>query len=31
MVAFGQDYGQVVLDDYRLFIDAFRNHMMPGL
>ena len=31
MVNFGQGYGQVVLDDYRLFIDAFRNHMLPGL
>ena len=31
MVAFGQGYGGVVLDDYRLFIDAFRNHMLPGL
>ena len=31
MVEFGQGYGSVVLDDYRLFIDAFRNHMLPGL
>jgi uncharacterized protein (DUF2252 family) len=31
MVEFGQGYGSVALDDYRLFIDAFRNHMLPGL
>jgi uncharacterized protein (DUF2252 family) len=31
MVDFGQEYGQGVLADYRLFIDAFRNHMIPGV
>ncbi len=31
IVDFGQEYGQGVLADYRLFIDAFRNHMIPGL
>ena len=31
MVDFGQQYGQGVLADYRLFIDAFRNHMIPGV
>ena len=31
MIAFGEGYGHVVRDDYRLFIDAFRNHQFPGL
>ncbi len=31
MVSFGAAYGDIVRDDYRLFIDAFRNHMFPGL
>ena len=31
MTTFGMDYGNVVRDDYRLFVDAFRNHMFPGL
>jgi uncharacterized protein (DUF2252 family) len=31
MVAFGQSYGAVVRDDYRLFVDAFRNRLFPGL
>lgn len=31
MVRFGAAYGDLVRDDYRLFIDAFRNHMFPGL
>ena len=31
MTAFGLDYGNVVRDDYRLFVDAFRNHQFPGL
>lgn len=31
MIDFGHEYGQGVLSDYRLFIDAFRNHMIPGV
>ena len=31
MTAFGLEYGNVVRDDYRLFVDAFRNHLFPGL
>jgi len=31
MADFGAAYGDIVRDDYRLFIDAFRNHMFPGL
>ena len=31
MTAFGMEYGNVVRDDYRLFVDAFRNHLFPGL
>jgi uncharacterized protein (DUF2252 family) len=31
LVAFGEGYAAVVRDDYRLFIDAFRNHRLPGL
>jgi uncharacterized protein (DUF2252 family) len=31
MLRFGHGYGQVVRDDYRLFVDAFRNRMFPGL
>jgi len=31
MASFGAAYGEVVRDDYRLFIDAFRNHQFPGL
>lgn len=31
MTAFGMEYGNVVRDDYRLFVDAFRNHQFPGL
>lgn len=31
MVDFGQGYGELVRDDYRLFIDAFRNHKIPGV
>lgn len=31
MIDFGHEYGQGVLADYRLFIDAFRNHMIPGV
>lgn len=31
MVAFGEEYGAIVREDYRLFIDAFRNHQFPGL
>lgn len=28
---FGMRYGNVVRDDHRLFVDAFRNHLFPGL
>lgn len=31
MTDFGLKYGNVVRDDYRLFVDAFRNHQFPGL
>jgi len=31
MVAFGEGYGEIVRDDYRLFVDAFRNHQIPGV
>lgn len=31
MVVFGEGYGDIVRDDYVLFIDAFRNHQIPGL
>ena len=31
MVDFGQGYGGVVRDDYRRFVDAFRNRQFPGL
>ena len=31
MVDFGQGYGAMVRDDYRLFIDAFRNHQIAGV
>ncbi|WP_018656393.1 DUF2252 domain-containing protein [Actinomadura flavalba] len=31
MVAFGTEYAAVVRDDHRLFVDAFRNHEIPGL
>jgi uncharacterized protein (DUF2252 family) len=31
MIDFGQSYGDVVRDDYRLFIDAFRNHEISGV
>ncbi len=31
MVTFGEGYGSIVRDDYRLFVDAFRNNMFPGL
>jgi uncharacterized protein (DUF2252 family) len=31
MVRFGMEYGDIVRDDYRLFVDAFRNHMFPQL
>lgn len=31
MITFGQGYGAVVLDDHRLFVDTFRNHMLPGI
>ncbi|RSN62248.1 MULTISPECIES: DUF2252 domain-containing protein [Actinomadura] len=31
MVRFGTRYAEVVRDDHRLFVDAFRNHQIPGL
>jgi uncharacterized protein (DUF2252 family) len=31
MKKFGQGYGSIVRDDYRLFVDAFRNRLFPGL
>lgn len=31
MVAFSESYGDVVRDDYRYFVDAFRNHQIAGL
>ncbi|MBD3561166.1 DUF2252 family protein, partial [Planktothrix sp. FACHB-1355] len=31
IVKFGEEYGEVVRDDHRLFVDAFRNHLFPGL
>lgn len=31
MTDFGEQYGARVREDHRLFVDAFRNHMIPGL
>ena len=31
MVDFGRNYSEVVRDDHRLFVDAFRNGLIPGL
>ena len=31
MTTFGMEYGNVARDDYRLFVDAFRNHQFDGL
>jgi uncharacterized protein (DUF2252 family) len=31
MIEFGQSYGDLVRDDYRMFIDAFRNHEIAGV
>lgn len=31
MVQFGEQYSAQVRHDYRLFVDAFRNHQFPGL
>ena len=31
MADFGQGYSEVVRDDHRLFVDAFRNGRIPGL
>jgi uncharacterized protein (DUF2252 family) len=31
MIRFGMDYAEVVRDDHRLFVDAFRNGRIPGL
>ncbi|MCW2917973.1 MAG: hypothetical protein JWN52_6041 [Actinomycetia bacterium] len=31
MIEFGMDYARVVRDDHRLFVDAFRGGLIPGL
>jgi uncharacterized protein (DUF2252 family) len=31
MLLFAEGYGEVVRDDYRYFVDAFRNHQIAGL
>jgi uncharacterized protein (DUF2252 family) len=31
MVNFGENYANCVRNDYRLFVDAFRNKMIPGV
>ncbi|HEX8228671.1 MAG TPA: DUF2252 domain-containing protein [Chloroflexia bacterium] len=31
MLRFSEGYGDVVRDDYRYFVDAFRNHQIAGL
>ncbi len=31
MVGFGLGYAAVARDDHRLFVDAFRNGLIPGL
>jgi len=31
MISFGMGYAEVVRDDHRLFVDAFRNGQIPGL
>ncbi len=31
MVEFGTNYSEIVRDDHRLFVDAFRNGQIPGL
>ncbi|HVG00908.1 MAG TPA: DUF2252 domain-containing protein [Chloroflexia bacterium] len=31
MLQFAEGYGEVVRDDYRYFVDAFRNHQIAGL
>ncbi|WUI03197.1 DUF2252 domain-containing protein [Spirillospora sp. NBC_00431] len=31
MVAFGTQYAEIVRDDHTYFVDAFRNHEIPGL
>jgi uncharacterized protein (DUF2252 family) len=31
MVKFGTQYAEIVRDDHRLFVDAFRNGQIPGL
>jgi hypothetical protein len=30
-VKFGAHYSEIVRDDHRLFVDAFRNGQIPGL
>lgn len=31
MVEFGMEYAEIVRDDHRLFVDAFRNGQIPGV
>jgi uncharacterized protein (DUF2252 family) len=31
MIGFGKEYSEVARDDHRMFVDAFRNHQIPGL
>lgn len=31
MCRFGREYGAVVRDDHRLFVEAFRNDEIPGV
>lgn len=31
IVSFGIDYGAVAREDHRIFVDAFRNHLFPGI
>ena len=31
MITFGEGYGALARDDYRLFVDAFRNGLIPGV
>jgi hypothetical protein len=31
MVAFGTGYSEIARDDHWLFVDAFRNGLIPGL
>ena len=31
IVTFGESYGAIVRHDHNLFVDAFRNHLFPGI